>query len=297
MADKKMSLWKRISGYSTFVLFSLTATFFLTFPYDTLKERLKQEADQVGWHVRMGSLGPGFFSLRASDVQVSKKAVGEEVPESLMVESVSVGPSLFPLGMSVKGKLLGGSVVAHVIGMGGSRLKVDVDGLDLSSGNLKTFSGVDSAGTLDAHVDVSGLQDLSQATGSVRIEGKGLTINGGTATLTIPQFGPDPTPLDLPKIVIGDITGVVSIEKGVATVDEFKSKSNDLEVAISGSAKLAKRLDYSEPNLEIRLKPDPEFQKRLGLIGSALSMIGPDPKDPSWRMGRLTGYFGQPRFR
>ena len=49
--------------------------------------------------------------------------------------------------------------------------------------------------------------------------------------------------------------------------------------------------------MEIRLKPDPEIQKRLGLLGSAVSMIGPDPKDPTWRLGRLTGYIGRPQFR
>jgi hypothetical protein len=33
------------------------------------------------------------------------------------------------------------------------------------------------------------------------------------------------------------------------------------------------------------------------LIGSALSAVGSDPKDPSWRLGKLTGYLGRPAFR
>ena len=70
-----------------------------------------------------------------------------------------------------------------------------------------------------------------------------------------------------------------------------------MELAATGTLKLAKRMEYAEPNLEVRFKPDPEFQKRLGLIGSALSMVGPDPKDPAWRMGRLTGFLGRPAFR
>lgn len=298
MAEKKkMSLWKRISAYSAFVSFALVTTFFLTFPYDALRERVKQEADKAGLYVRMGSLGPGLLGLRATDVQVSKKAVGDQVPESVNIDSVSVGPSFFPPGLSVKAKLLGGSVSTRVSGMSTSRIKIDAEDLDLSRGNIKGFSGVDLGGTVEAHVDVTLPQDMSQATGSLKLESKGLTINGGTANLTIPQFGPEPAPIDLPKIVFGDVNGAITIDKGLATIDEFKTKSSDLEIAISGTTKLAKRIDYAEPNLEVRIKPDPEFQKRLGLVGSALSMIGADPKDPSWRMGKLTGYLGQPRFR
>ena len=97
--------------------------------------------------------------------------------------------------------------------------------------------------------------------------------------------------------MLGDLSGKISVEKGAAKVDEFKSKSPDLELGITGTIKLAKKVDYCEPQLEVRVKPDPEFQKRLGLLGSALSMIGSDPKDPSWRMGKLTGYLSRPQFR
>jgi type II secretion system protein N len=139
--------------------------------------------------------------------------------------------------------------------------------------------------------------DLAQASGSVSLSTKALAINGGSANITIPQFGPEPTPVDLPKIVLGDLSGKVKIDKGTATIEELKNVSPDIELALSGTVKLAKRLPYSEANLELRLKPDPEFQKRLGMLGSALSFIGPDPKDPQWRLGRLTGYLGRPQFR
>lgn len=308
MAEKKTSLWKRIVAYTAFSFFALFATFFLTFPYDALKDRVRLEADTAGYFVRIDRMGPGLFAVKASDVQISKKSNVEPPPEALKIDSLSVGPSLFPPGLAVKVNLLGGSIATRVSGFGTTRIKIDADDLDLTKGNMKGFSGVDFAGTLEAHVDLTiprvsatptgpAEPDLAQATGTVSLDAKALAINGGSANITIPQFGPDPTPVDLPKISVGELSGKIKIEKGAATIEEFKSKSSDLELNITGSVKLAKRLEYAEPNMEIRVKPDPEFQKRLGLLGSALSMIGADPKDPSWRMGRLTGYLGRPQFR
>lgn len=314
MAEKKTSLWKRIVGYTAFALFALVATFFLTFPYDTARESLRAMALTQGYALRMGSLGPGFFAVRAGKVEISKvqdlKASDDTpAPVPLVIDSLSVGPAFFPPGVAVKMSMLDGDISARLTGLTGTRrLRVDVEGLDLARGNLKAASGIDLAGEIEAHLDVTipfagaapnapAEPDLAQASGTVSLETKGLAINGGTANITIAQFGPDPTPVDLPKILLGEITGKVKIEKGAATIEDFKSKSPDLEINIGGTMKLAKRLEYSEPNLEVRVKPDPEFQKRLGLLGSAVSMIPADPKDPTWRLGRLTGYVGRPQFR
>lgn len=308
MAEKKTSLWKRIVGYVAFSIFALISAFFLSFPYDALKDRARLEAENAGYFLRIGSLGPGFFSVRAKDVQVSKQTNADPPPEALKLDAVSIGPTLFPPGLSVKVSALGGTVTTKVSGISTTRLRVDAEELDLSKGNLKGFSGIDFAGTVDAHVDLSiprappapnlpAEPDLAQASGKISLETKGLGVNGGTANITIPQFGPEPTPVDLPKIALGEVSGKVKIDKGASTVEELRSKSADLELGVTGTMKLARRVEYSEANLEVRLKPDPEFQKRLGLLGSAISMIGPDPKDPSWRLGRLTGYLGRPQFR
>ncbi len=306
MPETKKRRLPLILGYLAFTLFSLVAGFFLTFPYEALKERARQEADQAGYFLRIASLGPGLLSLGASELQVAKKADSEPPPEALRIDSVSIGPSLFPPGVSLKVRALGGSVTTTLSGLTSTRFKVDAEGLDLSKGNMKGFSGIDFAGTLEAHLDLSlpragagaaAEPDLSQASGAFTLETKDLAINGGNMSVTIPQFGADPTPLDLPKIVLGNLSAKVKIDKGTATVENFQAKSADLEANISGTMKLGKRLEYSEPNLEVRFKPDPEFQKRLGLLGSALSMVGADPKDPAWRLGRLTGFVGRPQFR
>lgn len=307
MASSKFKVVRKFFGYGAFFTLALLVAFFLSFPYDALRDRVRLEAERAGYFTRISSIGPGFFAIRASGVELSKKADTDPPPQPLKIDSVSAGPTLFPPGGSVTAKLFGGSVTARVSGFSAIRVRLDIDDLNLASPDLKAFSGIDFAGTIEAHVDLTlprspagqgpSEPDLSQASGTITLQATQLAVNGGSMSMVIPQFGPEPTPLDLPKIIFGDITGKIVFDKGVGTIEKLEGKSPDIELGASGTLKLAKRPEYAEPNIEVRFKPDPEFQKRLGLIGSALSMVGADPKDPSWRMGRLTGYLGRPNFR
>jgi type II secretion system protein N len=307
MNSTKLSLWKRIGAYSAFTLVALMLTFSMTFPYGALQKRAVAEADNAGFLLTMSRLGPGLLAITAKEVEIAKKSSGEAA-EGLHIDSMSVGPTFFPPGVSVQMKLMGGTVTTRVSGLSTKRVRVDVSELDLSKGNVKAVSGIDFSGKIDAHVDLTipvsagGPQaprepDVSLATGSIVIDAQTLGVNGGTANISVPQFGPEPTPFDLPRIPLGELSAKLKIDKGVATVEEFKTKSAEVELALTGTIKLAKRFEYAEPNIEVRLKTDPGFQKGLGMLGSALSIVQPDPKDPNWRMGRLTGYLGRPQFR
>ena len=323
--EKKTALWKRIVGYSAFGFVALIFSFFFTFPYESLRDRARVEADAAGYLVKIDSLGPGFLAFKAKGVKISKKVTDPAAPpaQDFYLDEISISPKIFPLGTRVAIKALDGSASVSVdsfafyrmaTGLGMSRkegpgvasVAIHLDELDLSKGNLDGFTGIKFGGRVSAEVQLEapmvsngvGFEpDLGQATGTLTLDTRALAINGGTANIVIPMYGAEPTPLDLPKIVLGEITGKVKFDKGAGTVEEFKSKSPDLEANVTGTMKLAKALAYAEPNLEIRFKPDPEFQKRLGLIGSVLSAVGPDPKDPNWRMGRLTGFLGRPTFR
>lgn len=307
MADKKPRPLLRTVGYFAFGLWALVTALFLTFPYDAVKECLQQEASRAGLELKMRSLGPGWAALTASDVEVSKKSDLQPPPQALLLDSLSVGPTLFPPGVAVKAAGLGGTMTARISQLSSLRIKVDLEGIDLSKGNVSGVSGINLSGIVDARLDVTIPKaapspgapidyDLTQASGSISLSAKDLAVNGGTVMIPIPPY-PDPTPIDLPKIGLGEVSGKVSLDKGTATVDEFKTTSSDLESTASGTTKLAKRLEYSEANLEVRFRPNPEFQRRLGPIALGISAIGPDPRDPTWRLGRLTGYLGRPQFR
>lgn len=321
MPTVRLAPWKRVALYSAFTLVALLFSFVVTFNYEVLGTRVKQAAEAKGWNVTFDSLGPGFFSAKAKGVKVSKHVEpGQDAPEPLRIDSISVRPTLLPPGIKVSGDAFNGSFGFTVSGFGlarmamaggaprkdsygGANVRVVLDDIDLASPSIKGYTGLDLVGEVSGNValempvagDGTGA-DLSQATGSVTLDTKGVTMNGGTLTLSLPMYGPEPTPLPMPKVILGELTGRVKFDKGVGTVEELKSKSSDLELNVSGTVKLNKRIDLSEPNLEIRLKPDPEFQKRLGPLGAGFAMVPADPKDPNWRMGKLTGYLNRPRF-
>jgi type II secretion system protein N len=308
--ENPVARWKVVLGYVAFSLFALLFFFVVTFPYDALRQRVQLEAAAAGLHVKIGSLGPGF-GLRASNLQLSKKASddAEMPPEALQIKSVTARPTLFPPGLKISANALGGSAVGWVKAFGDFKIEAELDELDLSQGNLKGFSGMDLAGKVSAELELAaprvtlpgmkgpGEPDLGQATGLLKLDLRGLQVNGGTVTVAIPMYGPDPTPIDLPKIVIGDLDGSVKFDKGAGTVEKLQGKGPGLELGATGTLKLAKKVEYSEPNLQLRLKAEPDFVKSLGIYGSGLSFLPSDPKDPNWRVAKLTGYLGKPNFR
>ncbi|QRO00489.1 type II secretion system protein GspN [Archangium violaceum] len=316
-AEIKTARWKLGLGYGAFSLVAFFVCLFITFPYDTLRRRAVDAAADAGYALRIGSLRPGLRGLTATNVRISKVPNGmtpelhsmlasgasmlpgpEELGEPLTLDSVAVRPALLPLGVAFHLDLMGGSVSGNVGGLGDVQAVVKLSDLDTSKGNLKGFSGMDLTGKLNGSLTLTlpktrGQPDLSQANGQLTLDTKELLIQGGT--ITVPMYG-QPTPMDLPKIALGDIEGRIRIEKGLATVEALQAKSEDLEVQGSGTVKLGQRLDVSQPDMDFKLRAEPEFVKRLGLLGAGLSMLPTDKTDPKFRVAHLSGFFNRPNF-
>jgi len=306
--EKPMARSRKLLFYISFCVFSFLLGLLLTFPYDTLKKILVARAEAGGYVLKVRSVGPGV-GLVARGLSLQKKGVGsKDVPaEALEIESVSLRPTLFPPGLSIHASLLGGDVYTQVGLLGSTRINVELDDIDFSKSNFKGFSGVDLNGKLRGELSLSipnisvgkGQKepDLAGANGNVRLKLEGVKVNGGTIRVVIPAFGNEPTPVDLPRIELGDFTSSLKIEKGMATVDKLSLLGKGLEASGVGTIRLARRLEYSELGVDLRLKTDPDFQKSLGVYGMAFSQLRSDPKDTAWKVARLTGYLGRPAFR
>ncbi|QRK04642.1 type II secretion system protein GspN [Archangium violaceum] len=316
-AETKIARWKLVVGYGAFSLVAFVLCLFLTFPYDTLRRRAVDAAADAGYALRIGSLRPGLRGLTATNVRLSKVPNGmtpelhgmlasntgmlpgpEEMGEPLNIDSVAVRPSLLPPGLAFHANLMNGSLSGNVGGLGDVKVAVKLSDLDPSAGNLKGFSGMDLAGKLNGSLDLTlpktrGQPDLSQANGQLSLDTKGLLIQGGN--ITVPMYG-QPTPMDLPRIALGDIDARIKIEKGLGTVEALQAKSEDLEVQGSGTVKLGQRLDVSQPDMDFKLRAEPEFVKRLGLLGAGLSILPADKTDPKFRVAHLGGFFNRPNF-
>jgi type II secretion system protein N len=282
-----------------------------------VKQRLVSEAASAGWTVTFRSMGPGLFGVTAREVRVVRASspaaapraaaeTGQEpqAPEPLVISSIAARPALFPPGVAIRASALGGHISGAVGGLGDLSISLSLDDLDPAQGNLKGFTGLDLSGKIHGELSLvvprsqlpgskSQDYDLGAASGSLGVNTEKLLIKGGT--LVLPLYG-QPTPVDLPRIGLGDLDGKIKIEKGMATVDHLHGKSEDLELSVSGTVKLNRRPDYSELNMDLKLKAEPEFTKRLGMIGSGLSILPSDRENPAFRIAKVNGYLGQPNF-
>lgn len=315
--ENRIARWKLVLGYGVFSLLAFVLCLFLTFPYDTLRVRAVDAAADAGYALRVGSLRPGLRGLTATQVRLSKVPNGmtpelhsllasdakmmpgpEELGEPLTIDSVAVRPALLPPGVAFHASLMGGSISGHVGGLGDVKVAVALNNLDASGGNLKGFSGMDLVGKLNGSLDLvlpktRGQPDLSLANGQLSLDTRGLIIQGGN--VTVPMYG-QPTPMDLPKIALGDLDTRIKIDKGLGTIETMQSKSEDLEIQGSGTVKLGQRLDVSQPDMSFKLNAEPDFTKRLGLLGAGLTMLPTDKADPKFRVAHLSGFFNRPTF-
>ncbi|MBZ4417123.1 type II secretion system protein GspN [Myxococcus sp. RHSTA-1-4] len=316
--DTKPARWKVFLGYAAFAVVAFILGLFITFPYDAIRSRIVTEAAAQGLAVRIGSLRPGLGGITATQVRLSKPpqplsaetlaalASGEggmlgpaELGDALVLDSVAVRPALFPPGVAVHANAMGGTVDVSVGLLGDTKVRVDVDGLKASGGNLPALTGIDMDGELNATLSLKmpgngGQADLSQANGELTVDTQGLVIKSGK--VAFPMGGGQAVPMDLPAINLGALTGRIQFEKGLGTVQTLRLKSDDLEALATGTLKLGKKVAYSEPGMDVNLKLDPEFQKRLGLLGAGVTILPPDKKDPSFRAARLGGFLNRPTF-
>jgi len=293
---------KATLGYVAFGIAAFVLGLYLTFPYAQLKSYLIAQADAQGLQLRIATLGPGLFGVTAYAVRIAPAPKDDKTPEALQVDSVSLRPSLLPLGVAARGKAMGGTFHATVGGLSALVLRADFSDLDPSKGNFKGATGIAAKGSASGAVTfdipktaaVKGqprTPNLAEADGEVSLDLAGFSIEGGQ--ITVPLYG-TPTPVDLPKIVFGNLGAELTFQKGSGKLAKLSAKSDDLELNGSGTLRLAKRLPFSEMNLTLKLKADPAFVTRLGLLGSGLSMLPKDPTSPGFRVAHLTGFLGTP---
>lgn len=312
MKERTLATWKLVLAYAAFSVAAFVFFFYLTFPYDSLKERVVAEAKAQGYDIHIGKMGPGLFGITAKNLLFRKQEVQqiegmpESEPQALEIEAISVRPSLFPLGAAFQADLLGGTASGALGGLSALSIAADLDDLDLTQGNLEGFTGLKLAGILNGQLKLNvpraaapggkgpSEPDFGKATGSLTLEGDTLTINGGT--VVVPMYG-QPTPMDLPKIILGDLQAKIDFDKGEGKIEALSAKSTDLNASGAGTIKLAKRIPYSELNLDLKFKIEDDLKKRLGPLSMGLSMLQRDPKDPTFNAAKVTGFLGRPNFR
>jgi len=295
--------WQKPAAWAGLGFFLFACFLALTFPYDAVRSRITAEADAAGLWVRIESLGPALFGVTARGVRITGRPDGPEAPPPpVQIDRLTLRPSLWPWGVGFSAALFGGEASGAMGTRSSPKIRLEFQKLSLRRANVQALTGLDADGTLGGELELDipapGARgagpDLSQASGHLRLSGTGLQVQGGT--LTIPLFG-QMTPVDLPPIALGSLEADAPIERGVATVKRFNLRGTDGEVQISGTVRLARTLPYAEPDLLLRIRADPNFIRRVGIVAGGLNVLPADPTDSAFRDAKLTGYFNKPVFR
>lgn len=289
---------KAALGYSAFGVAAFVFCVYLTFPYEMAEKRVISEAARAGLKLHIGEMGPGLFGVTATNVTLdlpSSSNAKKHTP--LRIDSVAARPSLFPLGVALRAKVMGGTAHIAVGGLSDLTIDAELDGLDPSKGNLEGATGLKATGALngDASLSVpksSGALDWSKANGTVSLDLQHFEIQGGT--VPVPMGGGTVMPMGLPKLGLGDVHAKMTIAQGKAKLTELKGTGGDLQLLGGGTVALDRHLPYSKLDLKIRVKADPKLVQRLGFIGSALSLLPEDRQTPGFRLAHIIGPLGLP---
>jgi len=295
--------WQRTAAWGGLGVFLFSLFLALTFPYDAVRARIASEADAAGLWVRIEAMGPAFLGVSARGVRLGERPDGLGPPDTTVrIDRLTLRPSLFPWGVGFSASLFGGTA-GGAIGTGSTpRLRLHFERLSLGKAGVGAFTGVDAVGTLGGEVSLDipasgpqgGQADLSQASGRIKITGTGLEVKGGT--VTIPLMG-QMTPVDLPPVNFGQLDAELPIEKGLGTLKALRLEGPELDIQGTGTVRLARAVAYFEPDVALRIRPMPDFLRRMGMIAAGFTQLPVDPADSAYRDAKLTGYLGKPSVR
>jgi len=275
----------RLRRLLTPVLFivALIVFLFATFPYDAISQRLVSEAHAAGYDLSIGSLGhAGVFGLTASDVRIkpiSPDAAGG--PLEIKLDKLTLKPEVLGLLMrrtavAFNVDAYGGSASGTVRvssdpkAPGLSALQVNATSFDLKS--LPQFiDGMELIGQLGLQADVTSLQALEGSGGTV-----GLSLKGG-ALLKGAVMG-----FPLPKVILGDLTGSLNIEKGLAKLDKVALHGGDVEAEVEGTIRLKPLLGVSQADLKVHVRPKESWLDANPLVKGSMGLLGPKQGDGYW---------------
>lgn len=286
--------WARWLGYAAFSWGVFVFALFLTFPSDAIRDRVVQEARQVGLNLRVESVGlafplglslhDAFLILREPNPEEQKGAV------AIHVERLSLRPNLFALvrgntGVRFDAKLWGGKAAGSLHRADGEqRIEVQARGVDLSKSALVAL-GLDLEGVVDELTFELEGPDASRGKGVIQISGDGLVLKGGE----VAHF-------ELPRITLGTLEGSVAVADGRAEIETFTLNGSDLEAKIEGNVRLAPALSQSTLNAKLSFKPSEAWWNANEMLKAGASMALPADRD-GFHSVTLYGQLGKPRFR
>ncbi|MFA6034174.1 MAG: type II secretion system protein GspN [Myxococcota bacterium] len=284
-------------GYPLFFLFCLVFFFPMLLPAAQIKSLVQQEFEKTaGQRLEIGYAGTGllgglvFRDLAVMPLDADPK---DTKAAKFRVEEVRLGLPLLKLITGRKAVDIKVSAFEGTIsGMIGAKGTMQEASLSLSDVNLAKMGslweslGVKFAGKLNGDFDiVYDTGDAKKDNGVVSLRLEDFTLTEGK------YMG-----FELPKMMMGKVTGRIDVKDGKAEVKEFKGKGKDIELKGEGQSNLAPRISTSGMTVKFRFKPSDDFVQRNQKLQPLLYTIQSSKDKDGFYVFQVTGSLERPYF-
>jgi type II secretion system protein N len=296
--------WLIAAGYVGFYFFALVASFYLTFPYPRLKDRIVGDFNQrqVGpdaMRLEIDELDSYWLSgVEAEGVRLISKGEAESAdkPAKPKVTSIEHAHARLALLSLLIGRRVvnfgsdafGGTVSGSVSDSDAERVvNIDIEGLDL--GQTPLFSGLVGlpvTGKLDGSIALVAPEGrLSKGEGKVGLKIGGVTVGDGKAKLR--------DLIALPKLDAGELTLEAEVKAGQVKDLRFGANGPDLEFSTEGSIRLRDQPEQSLLNLTAEFKFTDRYTNKDDITRALFGPSGAFDLDPKNRRAkRADGFYG-----
>ena len=249
--QKRLLRW---IGYPLLAITTFIITLHLTFPYQRLKgkiiDALADKYDVTIYKIEPTTL-PGGLILKTVSLKTRPTKPKEE-PITILVNELRIDIGLLGLlrgryDVDLVAELDGGTIAGNIL-VTGAGLEADLETKSLS---LAQIPGLASAVGLPMEGGLNATMNLTlpkrrwrEVDGKIKLSCPGCTVGDGVTKIK-------PKPLNgktsrrrsavfsaegvtVPKLELGNLTGLIEIDKGVGKVKEFSAKSKDGELTIDG---------------------------------------------------------------
>jgi type II secretion system protein N len=314
-ADRLRLLLRRLRSSAGWVFLAVFVFFvfvWISLPTRAIAWRIGQQARQAGYLIDIEdmSIRPWGSARLYNLTWTYAPSHPGQIPHRLVLDAVDVDFSILKyllfgtIDVEVDTVLDDAPIHAeYTRSEAESTIKVEVTELPLFDvPKLQQALGAPLRGLFALHVDLTLPENLfANAEGSITIECASCSIGDGEELLFIPgSSGITAKGMTIPEIDLGTLSGKLTVKEGKATVEEFQTKSEDIELVVTGEMPLKDPFSKSEFAFSMKLLVTQALQDKSEALRFAVQTAGAstkmDPPDEGWLGFKLRGSVGRPRF-
>lgn len=300
---KSERTWPRRVGYVFFFLFSFIACFYLTFPYDRVRDFVVAQVERAmpGAELNLVSLEPAWVTgIEARGVQLRLPAEPDTTPVAagqparrpirpsvtLPYVYARVGILSYLLGtteITFEAEVDGGGTIEGVLSDAGSEshITAHLENVDMRRMTIiRHYAGMSVGGTVTGDIDIN-LADVAENTdGNVTLSIANATIGDEQFMVPIPGFGAG---LQLTRVSLGTLQLQMPIENGTGRVQQLMSDGEDVVIRGTGTVRLLRPIGMTAIDIIARAAIQPAYTTRNPAIDGALQIAASNPLVAAYR--------------